>query len=66
MDFEIQKQHENMDVFDMIRTLKTLYQDQAMHGRFDVTKALLQTKLSEGIHVGSHVLKIIGYVENLE
>lgn len=37
MDFEPQKQHENMDVFDMIKHLKTLYQEQARDERFDVT-----------------------------
>ncbi|XP_045791726.1 uncharacterized protein LOC123886456 [Trifolium pratense] len=66
MTAELQKQHENMAVFDMIEHLKTLYQEQARHERFDVSKALFQTKLSEGNPVGPHVLKMIGYVENLE
>ncbi|PNX85475.1 copia protein (gag-int-pol protein), partial [Trifolium pratense] len=66
MTAELQKQHENMAAFDMIEHLKTLYQEQARHERFDVSKALFQTKLSEGNPVGPHVLKMIGYVENLE
>ena len=30
------------------------------------SKALFQGKLAEGASVGPHVLKMIGYVENLE
>nr|ABN06174.1 hypothetical protein MtrDRAFT_AC151521g46v2 [Medicago truncatula] len=49
MDFEPQKQHENMDVFDMIKHLKTLYQEQARHERFDWELAidLILQSLSE-------------------
>jgi len=45
---ELQKQHEGMTAFDMIDHLKTLYEEQARHERFDVLKALFSTKLSEG------------------
>ena len=54
-----------MTVFDMIGHLKTLYVEKARHERFDVSKALFSTKLSEGSPVGPHVLKMIGYSENL-
>jgi hypothetical protein len=66
MNSELQKQHENMSAFDMIEHLKLLYQEQARHERFEVSKALFQGKLAEGAPVGPHVLKMIGYVENLE
>jgi len=66
MNSELQKQHENMAAFDMIEHLKMLYQEQARHERFEVSKALFQGKLAEGAPVGPHVLKMIGYVENLE
>jgi len=62
---ELQKQHEGMTAFDMIEHLKTIYEEQARHERFDVSKALFSTKLSEGSPVGPHVLKMIGYSENL-
>lgn len=40
---------------------------QGMKGlMLPVTTTLLQTKLSEGTNVGPHILKMIGYVENLE
>ncbi|KAK2421692.1 secreted RxLR effector protein [Trifolium repens] len=66
MNSELQKQHENMDAFEMIEHLKTLYAEQARHERFEVSKSLFQCKLSEGSPVGPHVLKMIGYVGNLE
>ena len=58
--------NENMAAFDMIEHLKMLYQEQARHERFEVSKAFFQGKLAEGAPVGPHVLKMIGYVENLE
>ena len=66
MNSELQKQHENMDAYDMVVHLKKLYQGQARQERFDVSKALFQCKMAEGSPVGAHVLKMIGYVENLE
>ena len=43
-----------------------LYQEKASHERFEVSKSLFQGKLAEGASVGPHVLKMIGYVKNLE
>ncbi|PKI34762.1 hypothetical protein CRG98_044847, partial [Punica granatum] len=48
MDPELQKQHEHMGAYDMILHLMQLYQEQARHERFDVSKALFQAKLTEG------------------
>ncbi|CAJ2628282.1 unnamed protein product [Trifolium pratense] len=66
MTSELQRQHEDMNAFDMIEHLKTLYQEQARIERFEVSKALFSAKLSEGSLVSPHVLKMIGYVGNLE
>ncbi|PKI66183.1 hypothetical protein CRG98_013436 [Punica granatum] len=65
MDPDLQKQHEHMGAYDMIVHLRQLYQDYARHEQFDVSKALFQTKLTEGSLVGPHVLNMIGYVETL-
>ncbi|PKI74228.1 uncharacterized protein LOC116204509 [Punica granatum] len=51
--------------YDMIVHLRQLYQEQARHERFDVSKALFQAKLTEGSPIGPHVLNMIGYVETL-
>ena len=48
MNSELQKQHENMSAFDMIGHLKMLYQEQVRNERFQVSKALFNSKLSEG------------------
>ncbi|PKI18365.1 hypothetical protein CRG98_049361, partial [Punica granatum] len=37
-----------MGAYDMIVHLRQLYQEQARHERFDVSKALFQTKYTEG------------------
>ncbi|KEH22502.1 paxneb protein [Medicago truncatula] len=49
MDFEPQKQHENMDVFDMIKHLKTLYQEQARHERVrpDIVRDIVDDEIVE-------------------
>ncbi|PKI51371.1 hypothetical protein CRG98_028232 [Punica granatum] len=65
MDLELQKQHENMRAHDMIVHLRQLYQEQARHERFEISKALFQARLTEGSPVGLHMLKMIGYVETL-
>lgn len=49
----------------MIDHLKTLYEKDARHERFDVSKAIFSIKLSEGSLVEPHVLKMIVYVEKL-
>ncbi|XP_024632659.1 uncharacterized protein [Medicago truncatula] len=59
---ELHKQHEGMIAFDMIDHLN---EEKARHESFDVSNALFSTKLLEGSPVGPHVLKMIGYVENL-
>lgn len=37
---ELQKKHENMIIFYMIEPLNMIYQEQARHERFEVSKAL--------------------------
>ncbi|PKI73799.1 hypothetical protein CRG98_005783 [Punica granatum] len=48
MDSELQKQHENMKAYDMIVHLRQLYQEQARHEGFEISKALFQARLTEG------------------
>ncbi|XP_038706913.1 uncharacterized protein LOC120002286 [Tripterygium wilfordii] len=66
MNSELQKQHENMEAFEMIEHLKKLFQEQARQERYDISKALFQCRMVEGSSVNSHVLKMIGYIEDLE
>ncbi|KAK8931471.1 hypothetical protein KSP39_PZI016311 [Platanthera zijinensis] len=66
MNSELQKQHENMGCKEIDEHLKKMFQGQARQDRFDVTKALFQCKMGVRDSVGTHVLKMIGYIENLE
>ncbi|KAK8951727.1 hypothetical protein KSP39_PZI004223 [Platanthera zijinensis] len=66
MNSELQKQHENMGCKEIDEHLKKMFQGQARQERFDVTKALFQCKMGVRDSVGTHVLKMIGYIENLE
>lgn len=66
INYELQKQHENMAVFNMIEHLKILYQEQDRHAGLKVSKAPFLGKLAEGALACPHVLKVTEYVENLE
>ncbi|VFQ82156.1 unnamed protein product [Cuscuta campestris] len=66
MTSDLQKHHESMKAYDKIIHLRQLYQGQARHERFQISKALFSCKLLVGNLVGSHVLKMIGYVQTLE
>ena len=55
----LQKQHENMDASSIILHLKELYETNARHERYKVSKALFGSRLTEGAQVGPHVLKMI-------
>src|SRR6266498_4155901 len=66
MNSELQKQLKNMMAFDIVVQLKILFQAQARVERYEMTKALHECKMAEGASVNSHVIKMIGYIENLE
>src|SRR6266498_1918583 len=66
MNSELQKQFENMMAFDIVVQLKNLFQAQARVEWYEMTKALHECKIAEGALVSSHVISMIGYIENLE
>ena len=65
MNSDLQKQFENMEAHDMIVQLRNLFQEQARTERFETSKALYKCKLAGGSPVSPHVLKMMGYIENL-
>ncbi|XP_074360487.1 uncharacterized protein LOC141700675 [Apium graveolens] len=65
MSLELQKQHEHMDAYVMIKHLKYMFEGQALQGRFDTSKALYVYKQGDHNPVGPYVLKMIGYMEYL-
>ncbi|KAK8555317.1 hypothetical protein V6N12_009465 [Hibiscus sabdariffa] len=66
MSPELQKQHEDMNAYNMIQNLKEIYEGQARQERYETSKALFQCKMSEGSPVGAHVIKMMGYTQTLE
>ncbi|PKI72040.1 hypothetical protein CRG98_007586 [Punica granatum] len=61
MDSELQKQYENMRAYDMIVYLRQLYQEQARHERFEISKAPFQARTAEhDISKGMPVLLVQG------
>ena len=65
MSAELQKQHEHMDAYAMLKHLQTMFQEQARQERFNTSKALFACKQLNN-PVGPHVLKMIGYIDYLE
>ena len=66
MSSDLQKQFENVEAYEMIVNLKNLFQEQARQERYQTVKDLTACKLARGSPVSPHVIKMIGYVENLE
>src|SRR5687767_944502 len=67
MELELQMQFEtNHEAHDMIMALKDMFQTQARTERFNVSKAFLECKLAEGVAVGPHVIKMVGYTQRLK
>ncbi|KAK8593867.1 hypothetical protein V6N12_045940 [Hibiscus sabdariffa] len=60
---ELQKQHGDMVIYEIIQILKEIFERQAYQERYKTSKALFQCKMSEGSPVGAHVM---GYIQTLE
>ena len=64
---DLQKQHEKMEhAADIMLHLQELYGEQSRAARYDISKNLFRAKMQEGSSVHEHVLKMIGYIEQLE
>ncbi|XP_022032409.1 uncharacterized protein LOC110933498 [Helianthus annuus] len=65
MSPDLQKNMEDMNAFDMIEQLKGMFQKQARQERYDTMKQLISCKMQEGSSVSAHVLKMKGYIDQL-
>ena len=65
METFLQKDHENMAAYDIMMSLKQMFQQQARQERYDTTKSLLTCKMAEGADVSQHVIKMKGYIDQL-
>ncbi|GJZ03659.1 zinc finger, CCHC-type containing protein [Tanacetum coccineum] len=66
MEPEIQRNLENLHAYEMLQELKTLFAQQAKHELLQTTREFHSCKQKEGQSVSSYVLKIKGYIDNLE
>ncbi|GKF13256.1 hypothetical protein Tco_0054718, partial [Tanacetum coccineum] len=66
MEPEIQRNMENLHAYDMLQELKTLFAQQAEQELFQTTRDFHSCKQEEGQSVSSYVLKMKGYIDNLE
>ena len=67
MEPELQMQFENNQAaYDISISLNDMFQAEARTKRFQVSKAFVDCKLAEGVAVGPHVIKMVGYTQRLE
>ncbi|XP_022003967.1 uncharacterized protein LOC110901447 [Helianthus annuus] len=65
MSPELQKNMEDKDAYDMIQQLKGMFQKQACQERYDTMKQLISSKMLEGSCIGTHVLRMKGYIDQM-
>ncbi|GJW73556.1 retrotransposon protein, putative, ty1-copia subclass [Tanacetum coccineum] len=63
---EIHKQYKNYSPYGMLQELKSMFEKQARVERFDLIQTFHACKEEEGKPVAAYVLKMKGYVEQLE
>ncbi|XP_042444019.1 uncharacterized protein LOC122029135 [Zingiber officinale] len=63
---KLQRQHENMSDREIDHHLCELFQESARVERYEISRALFNIMLEERNQVGSHILKMIRYIERLE
>ncbi|GJX78269.1 hypothetical protein Tco_0325080, partial [Tanacetum coccineum] len=66
MSQDLQIPFEPMGVYDMMRELKTMFQEQGKVKFFDTAKAFHTCRRDEGQSVSTHFLKMKGYLDTLE
>ncbi|XP_042018752.1 uncharacterized protein LOC121766527 [Salvia splendens] len=65
MSLELQRQHEHMFPYEMLKHLESLYASQAQTMEYEILRDLFKCKLHDGSKVSEHVLKMIGLIERL-
>nr|GEU87808.1 zinc finger, CCHC-type [Tanacetum cinerariifolium] len=66
MDLEIQRNLAHLGAYDMLHELKAMYSKQAEQELLQTMREFHTSKQEEGQSVSSHVLKMKGYIDNLE
>nr|GFB12571.1 zinc finger, CCHC-type [Tanacetum cinerariifolium] len=66
MDLEIQRNLAHLGAYDMLQELKAMYSKQDEQELLQTMREFHTCKQAEGQSVSSHVLKMKGYIDNLE
>nr|GEY62640.1 zinc finger, CCHC-type [Tanacetum cinerariifolium] len=66
MDLEIQRNLAHLGAYDMLQDLKAMYSKQAEQDLLQTVREFHTSNQEEGQSVSSHVLKMKGYIDNLE
>ncbi|GKF08682.1 hypothetical protein Tco_0042906, partial [Tanacetum coccineum] len=66
MELEIQRNLENLHAYEMLQELKTLFAQQAEKELLQTKRDFHSCKQEEGQSVSSYILKMKGYIDNLE
>ncbi|GKG63993.1 hypothetical protein Tco_0649243, partial [Tanacetum coccineum] len=62
----MQRNLAHLGAYDMLQELKSMFSKQAEHELLHIVREFYTCKQEEGQSVSSHVLKIKGYIDNLE
>ncbi|GJU73793.1 hypothetical protein Tco_1265198 [Tanacetum coccineum] len=66
MSPDLQRTLEKYNAFDMLKELKTMFEEQAKHELFETVKALHACKQEDGQSVSSYLLNMKSYLDTLE
>ncbi|GKC09407.1 zinc finger, CCHC-type containing protein, partial [Tanacetum coccineum] len=66
MDLDIQRNLAHLGAYDMLQELKAMFSKQAEHELLQTVREFYTCKQKEGQSVSSYVLKMKGYIGNLE
>ncbi|GKC15002.1 RNA-directed DNA polymerase, eukaryota [Tanacetum coccineum] len=66
MSPHLQRTLEKYNAYDMMKKLKTMFEEQAKHELFETVKAFHAHKQEEGQSVSSYILKMKSYLDTLE
>ena len=65
MSYELQRQHEDMDVSSILLNRKELYGEQSQTARYEISKQLFRARMTEGSSMQTYILNMIDLITHL-
>jgi gag-polypeptide of LTR copia-type len=66
MSPELQKRFETHGAYEVMDTLKNMFQEKAQTEMYNVTKSLMRCTMRENESISAHMLKMTSYIEQLQ